>query len=110
MEEYKFKHHFELKDKDNEFPEALDIVKLANEIMDLVNNGHYSSDAVLNVMANLYANAISDKLIDRQISMGDVLYVLIDTINYSVTERLKTRDEDNINDAIDKLKSSARLR
>lgn len=42
--------------------------------------------------------------------MGEVLNVLIDTINYSVTERLKTRDEDNINDAIDKLKSSARLR
>ena len=110
MEEYKFKHHFKLTDKEKEIPEVLDSVKLANEIMDLVNNGHYSLVAVLNAMANLYANAISDKLIDRQISMEEVLCGLIVTINNSVTERLKTRDEDNINDAIDKLKSSARLR
>lgn len=67
MEEYKFGRHARIPDKYKDFPEAKEIQTLVNNVIDIVNNGHYSEQAVLNALSNLLATVVARKLSSKDI-------------------------------------------
>ena len=109
MEEYKFERHAEMPDKYKGFPEAAGILSLINKFIDSVNNGHYSVQAVLNALANLYATVGTQAIVKGQIGMEEFMNcfcnIAANTYSYQMV-----KDNRDIENAINNIKESSNLK
>lgn len=110
MEEYKFRRHVRMPDKYKDFPESAEILSLINNIIDVINDGHYSAQAVLNTLANLHATVGTQAIIDGRLDMDGFINGFHQIVSNTYRYQLKVKDKMNIEKAINQLKTSANLK
>lgn len=110
MEEYKFGRHVRMPDKYKDFPEAAEILSLVNNVIDIINNGHYSAQAVLNALANLHATVGTQAIVKGQLDMGDFINGFHQIVANTYMYQLEAKDKMDIENAINQLKTSANLK
>ena len=110
MEEYKFGRHARIPDKYKDFPEAKEIQTLVNNVIDIVNNGHYSEQAVLNALSNLLATVGTQAIVKGHLDMHDFLNGFCLTVTNAYNYQWEIFDKMNIENAINQLKASANLK
>lgn len=110
MEEYKFKQHVRLSAKNKDFPDASEITELSNKIIDLVDNGHYSTQSVLNVLANLHATVGMEAVVSGHLAFHDFVQGFATIACHTLVNKSEEKDRKDINDAIRHLKDTAHLK
>jgi hypothetical protein len=110
MEEYKFGRHVRMPDKYKDFPEAAEILSLINGVIDIINNGHYSAQAVLNALANLHATVGTQAIIDGRLDMDDFLMGFYQIVSNTYRYQFEAKDKMDIENAINQLKACANLK
>lgn len=110
MEEYKFGRHVRMPEKYKNSPEAAEILSLVNSVIDIINNGHYSAQAVLNTLANLHATVGTQAIVRGQLDMDDFINGFYHIVANTYRYQLEAKDKMDIENAINQLKASANLK
>lgn len=97
-------------DKYKDFPESAEILSLINNIIDVINDGHYSAQAVLNTLANLHATVGTQAIVNGRLGMDDFINGFHQIVSNTYRYQLKVKDKMNIEKAINQLKTSANLK